>query len=129
MAGHRLSAAAVPTPGPWLVRGEAEPGASTVALMLGVPPAANDGLSGWPYFVRCDGPVEPGGSHLHIASGIQRLADAKLIAAAPDLAATLLRLLTSPALMRADLDERTQEAVTGAWDLLVRVAPHLEIGP
>jgi hypothetical protein len=129
MAGRRLSAADVPTPGPWLVHGEAEPGASAVALMHGVPPAANDGPGGWPYFVRRNVPVEPDGSHLHIASGTQRLADAKLIAAAPAFAAALLRLLTTPDLMQAELDARTQEAMAAAWDLLVRVAPHLEIGP
>jgi hypothetical protein len=111
------------------VRGEAEPGASAAAMMLGVPSAANDRPGGWPYFVRRNMPLEPGGSSLHVATGIQRLADAKLIAAAPDLAAALLRLLTAPELMRAGLDERTREAVTAAWDLLVRVAPHLEIGP
>ncbi|GJD96237.1 hypothetical protein [Methylobacterium iners] len=129
MAGRRLSAADVPTPGPWLVRGEAEPGASAVALMRGVPPAANDRPGGWPYFIRRDVPIEPGGSSQHIASGIQRLADARLIAAAPDLAATLLHVMTTPDLMRSGLDTRTQEAVTSAWHLLVRVAPHLEIGP
>ena len=49
------------------------------------------------------------------------------MAAAPDLAAVLLRLLTSPALTRADLDPGTGEALAAAWDILVRVAPHLEI--
>ncbi|MCJ2070776.1 hypothetical protein MKK75_18595, partial [Methylobacterium sp. J-030] len=68
------------------------------------------------------------GSCLHIATGIQRLADAKLIAAVPDLTTVLLRLLTTPELMRDDLAPNTCDAVTVAWGLLVRVAPHLEIG-
>lgn len=36
MAGRRLRASDLPTPGPWLVRGEAEPGASPRNLMLGI---------------------------------------------------------------------------------------------
>ena len=128
MGGRKLPAGAVPTPGPWLVRGEADEGASTVNLMLGVEPATDDRPGGWPYFIRRDRPVEPGGCPLHIATGIQRLADAKLIAAAPDLAATLLALLIAPALRPADLDAGTRTAVTAGWDLLIRVAPHLEIG-
>lgn len=128
MAGHRLPASATPTPGPWLVRGEAEPGAPPAQAMLGVEPAADDRPGGWPYFIRRDAPVEPGGCPLHIATGIQRLADARLIAAAPDLAATLLRLLTAPALGARDLDARTRDAINAAWGLLIRVAPQLEIG-
>ncbi|WP_298957256.1 hypothetical protein [uncultured Methylobacterium sp.] len=129
MAGRRLPAAAVPTPGPWQVRGAAEPGASPAQVMLGVEPAADDRAGGWPYFVRRDVPVEPGGCPLPIATGSQRLADARLIAAAPDLAAGLLRLLIDPALRARDLDTGTREAIDAAWALLVRVAPHLEIGP
>lgn len=128
MAGRSLSAARVPTPGPWLVRGMAEADASPAELMLGVAPATEEQPGGWPYFIRQDRPVEFGGSCLHIATRIQRLADAKLIAAAPDLTTVLLRLLTTPGLMRPDLDPRTRDAVVDAWDLLVRVAPHLEIG-
>lgn len=128
MTGRRLSASAIPTPGPWLVRGEAEPGAPPAPAMLGVEPKAEDRPGGWPYFIRRDAPVEPGGCSLHIATGIQRLADAQLIAAAPDLAATLLRLLTAPTLGTRDLDARTREVVDGAWPLLIRVAPQLEIG-
>ncbi len=128
MAGRSLSAARVPTPGPWLVRGAAEADASPAEIMLGVVPATEEQPGGWPYFIRRDRPVEFGGSCLHIASNIQRLADAKLMAAAPDLTAVLLRLLTAPDLMRADLDQRTGDAVVDAWDLLVRIAPHLEIG-
>lgn len=129
MAGRRLPAAAISTQGSWLVRGEAEPGASPAAVMLGIEPAAEDRPGGWPYFIRRDAPVEPGGCPLHIATGIQRLADARLIGAAPDLAAALLQLLTAPALTAHDLDARTRKAIDEAWALLVRVAPHLEIGP
>lgn len=98
MAGRRLSAAAIPTPGPWLVRGEAEPGAPPAQAMLGIELAGDDQSGGWPYFVRQDVPVEPGDCPLHIATGIQRVADARLIAAAPDLAAALLALLVAPAI-------------------------------
>jgi len=49
------------------------------------------------------------------------------MAAAPDLAAALPRLLTSPDLMAPDLDPSTRVGLTAAWDLLVKVAPHLEI--
>ncbi|WP_145984597.1 hypothetical protein [Methylobacterium aquaticum] len=66
---------------------------------------------------------------MHIATGIQRLADAQLLAAAPDLAAMLLRLLTAPALGARDLDSRTREVVDAAWSLLIRVTPQLEVGP
>lgn len=127
MAGRRLPASAIPTPGPWLVRGAADPDASPAQIMLGVEPAAEDRLGGWPYFIRRDAPVEPGGCPLHIATGIQRLADAQLLAAAPDLAERLLALLTAPALRARDLDARTRVAVAAAWALLVRVAPQLEI--
>ena len=129
MAGRRLAASAIPTPGPWLMRGEAEPGSSPAQTMLGVEPAAENRPGGWPYFIRRDGPVEPGGCPLHIATGIQRLADAQLLAAAPDLAAMLLRLLTAPALGARDLDSRTREVVDAAWSLLIRVTPQLEVGP
>ena len=128
MAGRRLSGADVPTPGPWLVRGEAEASASAAALMLGIELATDDQPGGWPYFIRRDQLVEPGGCPLHIATGIQRLADAKLIAAAPELAGLLLALLIAPALREQDLDARTREAATVGWDLLIRVTPHLEIG-
>lgn len=127
MVGRKLNGADVPTPGPWLVRGEAEADASPAESMLGVAPATEGGPGGWPYLIRQDRPVEPGSCLLHIATGIQRLADAKLIAAAPELADVLLRLLTTPALMAHDLDPRSRPAITTAWALLVRVAPHLEI--
>ncbi|QRE76720.1 hypothetical protein [Methylobacterium aquaticum] len=109
------------------MRGAAEPGASPAQTMLRVEPAAEDRPGGWPYFIRRDAPVEPGGSHLHIATGIQRLADAQLLAATPDLADRLLALLTAPALRSRDLDARTRAAIDAAWALLVRVAPQLEI--
>ena len=126
--GVPLRAADIPTPGPWTVRGEAEPGASPAQVMLGVEPAGDDRPGGWPYLIRRHATIEPGGCPLHIAVGIQRTADARLIAAAPDLAAALLRLLTTPAIMTPGADPATQAAVTAAWDLLVRVTPHLEIG-
>ena len=62
-----------------------------------------------------------------LASGIQRVADAQLMATAPDLAAVLLRLLTTPTLIAVDLDPCTRAQVDAAWTLLVRAAPHLEI--
>ena len=127
--GHELPAAAIPTPGPWLVRGEADADASPADRMLGIEPASEDRSGGWPYLVRQDRPFAPGECPLHIAVGIQRLADARLIAAAPDLAAALLRLLIAPALTAHGLDGRTREAADAAWALLVRVAPQLEIGP
>ncbi|KMO13303.1 hypothetical protein SQ03_22145 [Methylobacterium platani JCM 14648] len=96
--------------------------------MLGVEPAVDGHPGSWPYFIRREAPVEPGGCPLHVAIGIQRLADARLIAAAPDLATLLLRLLTAPALGACDLDASTREAIDTAWALLVRVAPQLEIG-
>lgn len=127
MAGRRLNGEDVPTPGPWLVRGEADAGSTAEAVMLGVEPATNARPGGWPYLIRQDRSVEPGGCPLHLAIGIQRLADAKLMATAPELAEVLLRLLTSPDLMLDDLDPRTRQAIATAWDLLVKVAPHLEI--
>jgi len=127
VAGRKLNGADVPTPGPWLVRGEAGPDAPAEVAMFGIEPADPARPGGWPYFFRPDRPFEPGSCPLHIATGIQRLADAKLMAAAPDLAAALLRLLTAPDLMAPDLDPGTRGALTAAWDLLVKVAPHLEI--
>ena len=129
MAGRRLPTAAIPTPGPWLVRGEADPDSSPAQAMLGIEPAGDDRPGGWPYFIRRDAPVERGDCPLHIATGIQRLADARLIAAAPDLAAALLTLIVAPAVTAHGLDAHTRTAVDAAWTLLVRVAPHLEIGP
>ena len=127
MARHHLPAVRVPTPGPWLVRGEAEADASSAEVILGVAPATDTEPGGWPYFIRRDATVEPGGCPLHIATGIQRLTDARLIAAAPDLAAVLLHLLTAPELASAHRDPRTAAAITAAWDLLVQVAPTIEI--
>ena len=127
MGGRRLKASDVPTPGPWVVRGETTASARARVPLLGTGPATDDRPNGWPYLIRQDRPVEPGAGPLHIATGIPRLADAKLMAAAPDLAGTLLGLLTSPELMRHDLDLRTRRIIDVAWDLLVRVTPHLEI--
>lgn len=111
------------------MRGEAEPGVASAVTMLGVEPATGDCSGGWPYLVRRDAPVEPSECPLHIAKGIQRIAGAQLIAAAPELSAMLLRLLTAPAATAHDLDARSRAAVDAAWALLVRIAPHLEIGP
>ena len=127
MAGHRLDAGDVPTPDPWLVQGEAEAGASPDVAMLGIEPARDDRPDGWPYLIAQDRPAEPGDGSLHVATGIQRFADARLLAAAPDLAQALLGLLTTPELMRAEREGDTRQIVDAVWDLLVRVAPHLEI--
>ena len=116
-----------PTPRPWLVRSEAGEGASAGDTMLGVEPATEEGPGGWPYLIRQDREFALGDCPLHLATCIQRLADAKLMAAAPDLAGVLLRLLIAPVLTRADRDAATREALAAAWDILVRVAPHLEI--
>ena len=129
MAGRGLSAAAIPTPGPWLVRGQADPEAPPHELILGIAPASEGRPGGWPYLVRCAATVKRGDGPLHIATGIQRLADARLIAAAPDLAAALLSVLTAPALRRHDLDATTRAAIDAAWELVIRAAPHMEIGP
>ena len=128
MARPTIPAGRVPTPGPWLVRGEAEPGADAETAALGVEPATDDRPGGWPYLIRQDRPLAPGGSLLHVSTGIQRLADAKLMAIAPELAAVLLRLLTSPNLTVHDLPWQTVPIRDAAWDLLMRVALHLEIG-
>ena len=128
MAGHHLPVARIPTPGPWLVRGEAEADASPAEVMLGVAPATADKPGGWPYFICRDAPVEPGGCPLHIATGIQRLAAARLIAAAPDLAAALLSVLIASDLRRHNLYPRTRKAVDAAWSPLVWTTPHLEVG-
>lgn len=90
MAGRKLKTADVPTPGPWRVRGEAGEGAPGADLMLGIEPATEDRPGGWPYLIRQDRVFEPGGCPLHLAVGIQRLADAELMAAAPEMADTLL---------------------------------------
>ena len=127
MARPRLPPARVPTPGPWLVRVEAEASATPEAAMGGVEPTSEDRPGGFPYLIRQDRPLEPGDTDLHLAIGIQRLADAELMAAAPDLAAALLALLTTSGLTCRDLDPITREAVAAGWSLLVRVAPHLEI--
>lgn len=78
--GRKLPAAAIPTPCPWLVRSTAEPDAAPAELMLGVEPAAAGHAGGWLYIIRRNRPLEPGGCPLHIASGIQWLADARLSA-------------------------------------------------
>ena len=129
MAGRKLSAAAFLTPGPGLVRGGADPEAPPHAVILGIAPASEGRPGGWPYLVRRAASVERGDCPLHIATGIQRLADARLIAAAPDLAVALLSVLAAPALRRHDLDAATRAAIDAAWELVIRAAPHLEIGP
>lgn len=129
MAGPKLNGADVPTPGPWLVRGEADEGAPARDTMLGVEPATEQGAGGWPYFIRQERAFAPGDCPLHLATGIQRLADARLMAAAPDLAAALLRLLISPDLGVRDPDPETKAAQTAAWRLLADVAPQLKVWP
>ncbi|CAO4194105.1 hypothetical protein [Methylorubrum extorquens] len=61
--------------------------------MLGVEPESEDRPGGFPYLVRQDRPFTLGECPLHLAVGIPRLADAKLMAAAPDLASMLLNVL------------------------------------
>lgn len=68
--GHKLSAAAIPTPGPWLVHGMADADAAPAELMLGVEPATDEPPSGWPYFIRRNRSVESGGCLLQTAVGI-----------------------------------------------------------
>lgn len=119
MAGRKLDPTDVPTLGPWQVGSEAEADAPPG-------PATNDDLSSPAYLIRQARPIEVGG--IPIALGIQRLADARLMAAAPDVADALVRLLTSPELNRQGIDPRTQRERDAAWALLMRVAPHLEIG-
>lgn len=128
MAGRKLTAAQVPTPGPWMVRGEADADAPAELRMLGVEPATEDRPGGFPCLIRQDRPFAPGDRPLHLAVGIQRLTDAKLMADAPEIAAVLLRLLTARDLTHHELDPQTRAAITAAWDVIGRVAPHLEIG-
>lgn len=76
--GRKLPAPAIPTRGPWLVRGTAETDAAPAELMLGVEPATAGHAGGWLYVIRRNRPVGPGGCPLQIATGIQWLADAWL---------------------------------------------------
>ena len=126
MAGRHLDPADVPTPGPWLVRVATERHGPPETVLVGSEPATNDGLCGWPYLIRQARPMKP--DSMPIAAGIPRLADARMMAAAPELADALVRLLTSPELNRQGIDPRTQRVRDAAWVLLMRVAPHLEIG-
>ncbi|MBB2963519.1 hypothetical protein [Methylobacterium sp. R2-1] len=127
MGGRQLTAAQMPTPGPWLVRREAEADAPAKVRLLGIEPAAKDRPGSFPYLVRQDRPFTSGECPLHLAVGIQRLADARLMAAAPDLASMLLNVLIVRELRSSVLDHETQKVVVAAWNLLVRVTPHLEI--
>lgn len=76
--------------------------------MRGAEPTSKDRSGGCPYLVRQDRPLAAGECPLHLTTGIQGLAESRLMAAAPELAAAVMWLFTSP-------------------NLLLRVAPHLEI--
>lgn len=123
MAGRELDPADISTTGPWLVRSDSEPDTAMPSFELG----PNEEQGHRRYLIRQAWPMEPGGS-IPLATGIQRLADARVMAASPDLADTLLRLLISPELNREGIEPHTRQARDAAWDLLVRVTPHLEIG-
>lgn len=128
MVGERKrSAEAEPTPGLWLVGRAAYEGASQVDFMLGMEPASADGSTGRSYLICRPHRAEIGESPRLVATGIHCLADARLMAAAPDLAEMLLRLLTAPDLTMDDLDPGTRTAIDDAWILLVRAAPYLEV--
>jgi hypothetical protein len=79
------------TPGPWVLRGEAhaEDGADETQVSFGVDPAIDGKSGGWPYLIRQDREFAMGEGVLHLAHGIQIAADARLIAAAPDMLAAL----------------------------------------
>lgn len=128
MAGRRLDPADIPTPGPWRVRRVAEAAVSGATPGLKIEAATKAGLDGGHDPIRQARSVDEVCGSPYIAGGIRRPADARLLAAAPDLAAALLRLLISPALNTRDVDPGTREARDAAWTLLIRVAPHLEIG-
>ncbi|TXM66635.1 hypothetical protein FV226_23210 [Methylobacterium sp. WL12] len=128
MCRPTIPASQVPTTGPWLVRFKANHRASHIKQAFWVEAATDDRVGDGPYLILQDRTFAPGETPLQLALAIQRLADARLIAIAPDLAAALFWLLTSPALTRHDLDPRTREAQDAAWQLLVWVTPHLEIG-
>lgn len=115
----------MPTPAPWIVR--AEPAADVAPRAVTEDGVAGDEQAGGFCLIGAESLHALGETDLPIALGIQRLADATLMAGAPDLAAALLALLTSPDLLRRDLDPLTRAAVAAAWHLLVRVAPHLQI--
>lgn len=59
--------------------------------------------------------------------GIQQLTDARLMTTALGMAAALLMLMTAPDSPHLDLDPQTRAAVTTAWNVFVRIAPHLKI--
>lgn len=128
MAGRRLDPADIPTPGPWRVRGAAEAAVSGETAGLEIKAATRAGPSGGHALIRQARSADEAGNSPNIAGGIRRPADARLLAAAPDLADALLRLLISPALNARDVDPNTREARDAAWSLLIQVAPHLEIG-
>jgi len=126
VAGRKLDPADIPTLGSWQVGREAEADAPPELGMSSVEPTTNDEPGGRAYIIRQAGLIEVGG--IPIAHSIRRVADARLMAAAPELADALVRLLTSPELNRQGIDPRTQRVRDAAWVLLMRVAPHLEIG-
>lgn len=128
MAGRRLHPADIPTPGPWRVRGAAKPETPSATAIREFEVTTKEGPGGGPYIIRRARSADEVGGRPDIAGGIHRLADARLLAAAPDLADALLRLLISPALNTRGIDPNTRAVRDAAWGLLIRVAPHLEIG-
>ena len=110
-----MTASLTSTPGPWLVRGDPGDDASPELATHGTTPSTDEQPGGFPYFIRQHRELPPGGCHLHLAIGIQRLADAILMAAAPDLLAAVVRLLGCPDLSLDELDPATRIAIANGY--------------